>query len=902
MNHIKLLPSHVYESFVYLPSPLVQVFKVFKSTNTMSALIPQNIPLTADLPFGLDVTSDVMLKHVQEVLTAFAVSVKDKALSLEDILVSFFTNKGVKDLMVAVSTLAVFSHEIHTQFKEHLHLLTATKQLKYFYNLPLGRLFCCLEDFWEGTAEAEWLLNLKTRVCTTAALAGTKPHQFFKEKKIDDYKDFAEHVEKVDPHAIYPTNIYRQCDGCTVSTEDCGTIESVMSTTLTTTIKTRKKVLDLADDTLSSIYRPLGRVVAIIDDKVEGFYGEDLIKYFAHHNIKYQKVVARGNEVDKSLEKVCEMLHELKKNGVSRNEPVLIIGGGVIADIAGFACGLYHRSTPYVMLCTSIVSGIDAGPSPRTCCDGFGYKNLYGAYHAPVLTITDRYFFTSLHEGWLRHGLAEIIKMATTKDYELFCLMQKAGPKLIRTKFGTVNLTDSPEDEEFDKLCDLVIGRALDSYVKSEYGNLWETHQCRPHAYGHTWSPGYELASGMLHGHAVATGMGFGAYLSFVEGWISEDEMKQVLTLISDMELSLWHDIMDEVDVVWSSQCKMVEKRGGHLCAPLPKGGLGKCGYLNDMPYDRLKQRLSEYKAICQSYPRQGYGLDVHCRDVGLEDPSVTAMHHMQNDLAAQAAEETKPTSYNEWIQQVQSTRNSDWKMNVAFSKAEDTKTPPAFEHNHLFHNGVEEYAMSMTSVPSQNVQTVAQATMENKMFAPCMVGTLEAQMLRMQVAVSRATRCLDVGTFTGMSAIAMAEGVPANGKVVTLEFDEKIADVAQKCFNESSVGDKIELIKGCAVESMQNLLSQGQKFDIIFLDADKDNYSKYYDLALSGLLSDDGFILADNSLCALLYDADDNRRQALHDFNQKVKNDSRVEQVMLSVREGITMIRPVPVRAAGTR
>ena len=69
-----------------------------------------------------------------------------------------------------------------------------------------------MEDFWEGTAEAEWLLNLKPSVCTTAALAGTKPHQFFRKKKIDDYKDFAEHVEKVDPHAIYPTNIYGGAD------------------------------------------------------------------------------------------------------------------------------------------------------------------------------------------------------------------------------------------------------------------------------------------------------------------------------------------------------------------------------------------------------------------------------------------------------------------------------------------------------------------------------------------------------------------------------------------------------------------------------------------------------------------------------------------------------------------
>lgn len=97
-----------------------------------------------------------------------------------------------------------------------------------------------------------------------------------------------------------------------------------------------------------------------------------------------------GNEIDKEMENVEKILVDLKRTGVSRNEPVLIIGGGVIADIGGFACGLYHRSTPYVMLGTSIVSGIDAGPSPRTCCDGFGFKNLYGAYHPPILTITDR--------------------------------------------------------------------------------------------------------------------------------------------------------------------------------------------------------------------------------------------------------------------------------------------------------------------------------------------------------------------------------------------------------------------------------------------------------------------------------------------------------------------------------
>ena len=104
------------------------------------------------------------------------------------------------------------------------------------------------------------------------------------------------------------------------------------------------------------------------------------------------------------------------------------------------------------MLCTSIVTGIDAGPSPRTCCDGFGYKNLYGAYHPPVLTITDRAFFATCHEGWIRHGIAEIIKMSVVEDKFLFELLEQAGPRLIRTKFGNVTHTSALEQAKKFKL------------------------------------------------------------------------------------------------------------------------------------------------------------------------------------------------------------------------------------------------------------------------------------------------------------------------------------------------------------------------------------------------------------------------------------------------------------------
>merc|ERR1719197_1221034 len=432
------------------------------------------------------------------------------------------------------------------------------------------------------------------------------------------YKLNAAYLEHADPHAVYPTSIYRQCDALTLATEDASTIEAVMSTTLTTTIKIARDVLQPSNRLLYNVYKPLGRCVAVVDDKIEAEYGEKLDAYFAHHGIEYIKLVFSGNEVDKDIRDVERILVSLKKTGQGRQEPLLVVGGGVIADIAGFAAALYSRNTPYVMLCTSIVSGIDAGPSPRVCCNGFDYKNLYGSYHPPVLTITDRGFWKTLHPGWLRHGVAEIIKMAVVEDLSLFELMEKHGPRAVQTKFGTEG--DSVNDAEFQDVCDLIVGKAMQGYVRSEYGNLWETHQCRPHAYGHTWCPGYELPSGMLHGHAVGTCMGFGAYLAWRAGFVDETEMRRILQVISDCELCLWHPVMEDGAAVWRSQVAMIEKRGGNLCAPVPKP-LGESGYINDLSKEMLSVRLVEYKEVCAAYPRGGRGVDEHCVDVGLEDP-----------------------------------------------------------------------------------------------------------------------------------------------------------------------------------------------------------------------------------------------------------------------------------------
>lgn len=111
-----------------------------------------------------------------------------------------------------------------------------------------------------------------------------------------------------------------------------------------------------------------------------------------------------------------------------------------------------------------------------------------------------------------------------------------------------------------------------------------------------------------------------------------------------------------------------------------------------------------------------------------------------------------------------------------------------------LFSQGVEDYAIKMTQVPSLDIQKIALATEDQEMFTPCMVGQLEAQFLKMMTQLTNAKRVLDVGTFTGMSAMAFAEGLPSDGEVVTIEFDFKIASVADQLFRSSSQSHKLTL------------------------------------------------------------------------------------------------------------
>jgi caffeoyl-CoA O-methyltransferase len=176
--------------------------------------------------------------------------------------------------------------------------------------------------------------------------------------------------------------------------------------------------------------------------------------------------------------------------------------------------------------------------------------------------------------------------------------------------------------------------------------------------------------------------------------------------------------------------------------------------------------------------------------------------------------------------------------------------------------------------------------------------GHVEGQALKFLVRLTKARRALEIGMFTGYSALAMAEALPADGVVVTCEVDAYVAEFAQQCFKESAAGSKISVRVAPALETMQQLAAQGEVFDIVFIDADKAGYLDYLNLLLTtGLLAAGGLICVDNTLMQgqpYLSDIPTPNGTAIAKFNQAVAEDDRVEQVLLPLRDGLTLVRRV--------
>ncbi|XP_012694113.2 uncharacterized protein zgc:113054 [Clupea harengus] len=180
-----------------------------------------------------------------------------------------------------------------------------------------------------------------------------------------------------------------------------------------------------------------------------------------------------------------------------------------------------------------------------------------------------------------------------------------------------------------------------------------------------------------------------------------------------------------------------------------------------------------------------------------------------------------------------------------------------------------------------------------------CITGHVEGQVLKMLVHMCKAKRILEIGMFTGYGALSMAEALPDDGRLIACELEAYLKEFVQPIFDKSPHGKKISVKIGSAMDTLQELSETDDQFDMVFIDADKSNYINYYKFILdNNLLRMDGVICVDNCLFkgrVYLQDSKDENGLALREFNEFVSKDPRVEQVMIPIRDGITIIRRLP-------
>lgn len=349
-----------------------------------------------------------------------------------------------------------------------------------------------------------------------------------------------------------------------------------------------------------------GRCLMVVDEAVDELYGEQIEEYFRHHELALTSVPVRIAEVDKSLATLEHIVDAFGDFGLIRKEPVLVVGGGLTTDVAGFACASYRRRTNYIRVPTTLIGLIDASVAIKVAVNHRHLKNRLGAYHASQTVILDFSFLSTLPSAQVRNGMAELVKIGVVSNRRVFDLLDDHGEELLRTGFG-----HREDGGALQPIAHKVTHQAIRSMLDLEVPNLHELDLDRVIAYGHTWSPTLELApdAPMLHGHAVTVDMAFSATLAERRGYITAADRDRILGLMSRLGLAIDSPYLTP-ELLHAATESIIQTRDGLLRAPVPRP-IGICFFVNDVTAGELEQTLAAHRELCLGYPRAGDGEDV---------------------------------------------------------------------------------------------------------------------------------------------------------------------------------------------------------------------------------------------------------------------------------------------------
>jgi len=175
-------------------------------------------------------------------------------------------------------------------------------------------------------------------------------------------------------------------------------------------------------------------------------------------------------------------------------------------------------------------------------------------------------------------------------------------------------------------------------------------------------------------------------------------------------------------------------------------------------------------------------------------------------------------------------------------------------------------------------------------------ISEVQGHFLQLIIRINNVKNCLEIGTFTGFSSLTMALALPNGGKLTTLDHDKKIVHVAKDFFKKGNLDNKIEIVISPALETLKRFSQEGKKFDLIFIDADKGNYKNYYELSLN-LINEKALIIFDNVLWhgeVFKKNVTDEQTITMIEFNKYIKDDNRVEKIILPLGDGLTICRKI--------
>lgn len=606
------------------------------------------------------------------------------------------------------------------------------------------------------------------------------------------------------------------------------------------------------------------RILMFVDSNVYEFYSDILNSIFIEAGIELTTRVIEVDEGIKSLSYVESVLDSINTfKPLRRSEPILVVGGGVLLDLVGFAASIFRRGIPYFRIPTTLLGMVDAGVGVKTGINFRGSKSRLGSFYPAKETFIYPAFLETLPAEDLLCGLAEILKISLVESVDLFVMLEANAKALLNSCWGYKNSEKVVSDNG-----NIIIYMAISLMLSALEQNLFESDLCRSVDFGHTWSSFFEFCEQdpLPHGLAVNIDMAISIILSINRGTLSKEDGYRVLSLMQEVGLPITHSSFYQGDELWGAFEDTVKHRDGMQNLPL-LAGIGKCQFVNDLTGLEFKQAVSSLVNFVSK------GEIMLCEHRRVPD---TPMEHIV-ELVCMLQEKYK----GDFLLDRLATLVKEHDQYILSSSL-------------ILDDELKELEVRSESINWKKLYQEKHTSflLKKEMLSRSYLG----KVLGFLSQLTRPKYILDLGLFTGFSLLSMLLNSSQVIKAVSCERERYLIKLFDEFVSSKPFFEKVDLREGDALATLNQLSEEGYQFDMIFIDIAKTDYVDVYELILSKkLLSTQGVLCIDNTLMkggVYVAARQGEDVEAVKKFNAYVADDSRVRQVLLPIRDGVTLIQ----------